>query len=183
MANAVVELLRGRFAGRSISTEPLPEQIVGELMEAARLTPSCFNNQPWRFLFLLSEESRSRGFEVLSKGNQPWASRAPLLIIGYAKAKDDCQLPGRDYYQFDLGMSVMNIMLAATHHDLAARPMAGFDPVQAKEVFGLEDDDEPLIAMAVGYTAEDEDHLPEHYVGRAGQPRERKDVSEIIRKL
>jgi nitroreductase len=155
-----------------------------DLMEAARLTPSCFNNQPWRFLFLESAEALAKGAEVLSEGNRVWAERAPLLIIGYSKAEDDCQIKGgREYHQFDLGMAVMNLMLAATHHGLAARPMAGFSPKKAKEFFGLDEEDQPLVMIAVGHPAKDESHLPEHYVGKTKKPRERKSVEEIIRKL
>ena len=73
---------------------------VADLIEAVRLTPSCFNNQPWKYLFLESDESLEKGRQALSKGNFAWASRAPLLVIGYARRDDDCVLPeGRVYYQ------------------------------------------------------------------------------------
>ncbi len=184
MNNPVVKLLQNRYAGRSIATEPLSDDLVRELMEAARLTPSCFNNQPWRFLFLESEKARNKGAEVLSKGNHPWASRAPLLIIGYSRAEDDCQIKGgREYHQFDLGMAAMNLMLAATHHGLAARPMAGFSPQKARELFELDEKDEPFIMIAVGPPSEDESHLPDHYVGKTKKPRERKEVNEIIKRM
>ncbi|MDP8257012.1 MAG: nitroreductase family protein [Candidatus Alcyoniella australis] len=184
MGNKVVELLNSRFAGRSITSEPLEKAIVAELIQAARLTPSCFNNQPWRFLFLQSADAIAKGTEALSAGNKPWAGRAPLLIVGYTRATDDCQLPdGREYHQFDLGMSVMNILLAATHHGLAARPMAGFDPAKIKQLFKLEEDCQPLVMISVGHTSTDESHLPKHYLGKAHSPRERKDADEIVTKL
>jgi nitroreductase len=182
--NRVVELLQKRLAGRAIATDPLSDEVVKELMEAVRLTPSCFNKQPWRFLFLLGEEARGKGFEVLSAGNQPWASRAPLLVIGYSRSSDDCQLPdGRAYHQFDLGMSVMNLLLAATDRNLVARPMAGFDPDKARQLFGLDGLDMPLVMIAIGQPSSDESHLPEHYRGLNNQLRQRKQAQEIIRQL
>lgn len=179
----IVDLLWKRHATRSISPEALPDALVDELVEAVRLAPSCFNKQPWRWLFLTSEDARAKGRQVLSKGNQPWAGRAPLLVIGHTRPEDDCQLPGRDYHQFDLGLSAMNLMLAATEHDLVARPMAGFDPDRAKELFDLPDDAQPLVMLAIGKPSNDEDHLADHYKGIADKPRERKDPGEIVERL
>jgi nitroreductase len=183
MENPVLKLLRDRHARRSIATDPLPEEIVAELAEAARLAPSCNNNQPWRYLFLLSAEAREKGHQALTKSNAQWASRAPLLIFGYSKAANDCtNKDGRLYHQFDLGLSAMNIMLAATHHNLVARPMAGFFPDKVRELFGLEADDQPLVALAIGYPSDETDHLPEYARDKHLQPRTRKDVSEIIKR-
>lgn len=178
-----VQILKDRHATRSISEEKLDEKIISDILEAARLAPSCYNKQPWRYLVLESEEAREKGSLVLSDGNRPWASRAPLLIIGYSQEKNDCVLPGRLYHQFDLGLSVMNLMLAATEHDLVARPMAGFDPDKARELFALEAEDQPLVMLAIGKPAEDEAHLADHYKGLKDQPRERKATEEIARRL
>ncbi|HUU03735.1 MAG TPA: nitroreductase family protein [Myxococcota bacterium] len=184
MNNAIIEFLKARHATRSISPEPLDDDTLDGLIEALRLTPSCFNNQPWRFQFLLSDKARSKGAEALADGNRPWASRAPLLVIGYTRKEDDCVLPdGRAYHQFDLGMAVMNLVLAATEQGLVARPMAGFDPGKAREFFGLKLDQEPLVMLAIGKPALDEDHLPDHVKGLAKKPRERKPASEIVARL
>ncbi len=184
MNKAIIEFLKARHATRSISPEPLDDDTIDGLTEALHLTPSCFNNQPWRFLFLQSEAARDKGAQMLSDGNRPWASRAPLLVIGYTRKEDDCVLPdGRAYHQFDLGMAVMDLILAATERGLVARPMAGFDPGKARELFGLEVDQEPLVMLAIGKPSLDEDHLPDHVKGLAKNPRERKPASEIVTRL
>jgi len=184
MDNPILKILAARRATRSISRESLPENMVLELMEAIRMTPSCYNKQPWHFLFLQSQEGLAKGHQILSPGNHPWASRAPLLVIGYAKKKDDCMLPdGRAYYQFDVGMSVMNLMLSATHLGLVARPMAGWDPARVKELFKLEPDDEPIIVLAIGFPSDDESHLADYYKGADKKPRVRKEIMDIITRL
>ncbi len=184
MGNPIIELLHARKAGRSISREPLTEDIIAELIEAVRLTPSCYNNQPWRFLFLESPEALAKGHDALTSGNRVWASRAPLLIVGYSRRNDDCILPdGRTYHQFDLGMSAMNLMMAATHQGLMARPMAGFDSEKIRESCELDPDSQPLVMIAVGWPSDDESHLPDRYKGADKRPRQRKDASAIIRRL
>ncbi|NLH51147.1 MAG: nitroreductase [Myxococcales bacterium] len=179
--NVVIRLLQERYATRAIAVEPFAEEIVDELSEAIRLTPSCYNNQPWRFLFCLSEAGREKAIACLSAGNAKWAGRAPLLIIGYSAEADDCANPdGRKYHQFDLGMSVMSMLLAATTRRLVARPMAGFNPAKAKELFALPESAQPLVMIAVGYPSADEDHLPEYARDLARKPRLRKAAAEIV---
>lgn len=184
MENSVLDLLTKRHASRAIATRAIPDEVVGELVEAARLAPSCYNRQPWRYIFITGETSLAIGRAALSGGNAVWASRAPLLIAAYSRKEDDCVTSdGRAYHQFDLGLSVMSLMLAATERGLTARPMAGFDVVAVREAFALEEDDEPLVMIAVGYPDEDESYLPEEKRGRDRQPRVRKDAGEIVRRL
>ncbi|MBN1655793.1 MAG: nitroreductase family protein [Deltaproteobacteria bacterium] len=184
MNNPIVDLLNKRHASRAIDTKPLAEKVVAEMAEAVRLTPSCYNKQPWRFLFLTSKEGLEKGRQALTGPNLKWASTAPLLIVGYSRKEDDCVLnDGRAYHEFDLGMSAMNLMLSATHHDLVARPMAGFDPTKVRELFGLSPEEEPLVMIAVGNKASDDSHVPDSYKQIAQQPRSRKPVEEIIKRL
>jgi nitroreductase len=125
-----------------------------------------------------------KGRQALGGPNKKWANRAPLLIVGYSRKDDDCVInDGRAYHQFDLGMSVMNLMLSATHHGLVARPMAGFDPATVKKLFDLSAEDEPLIMIAVGYKSNDDSHVPDTYKEIAKQPRTRKPLEEIIKNL
>ena len=120
----------------------------------------------------------------MKEGNRQWASRAPLLVVAYSRREDDCILPdGRAYHQFDLGMAVMNLMLAATQHGLVARPMAGFEPEKAKLLFGLAEGEDPLVMLAIGHPSPDTDHLPDYAKELDKKPRERKSASIIVKRL
>lgn len=182
--NDVLRLLAARHATRAMLTDPLAPEVVDELVEAIRLTPSCFNNQPWRYLFCESPKALEKARAALAPGNAAWASRAPLLIFGYSRKENDCAMPdGRLYHQFDLGMGTMSLLLAATHHGLVARPMAGFDPAKVRASFELEQADEPLVAVAVGKFSPDDSHVPDYARGAENRPRERKAASEIVKRL
>jgi nitroreductase len=181
MDSTVLRLLGDRKASRAISTRPVPDDIIGELVEAVRLTPSCFNKQPWRYVFMTGEETLAKGRAALAPPNAVWASRAPLLIAGYSRKDDDCVIKdGRAYHQFDLGLSAMNLMLLATERGLTARPMAGFEPDVVRDAFGLDDENEPLVMIAVGYPDDDESYLPEGKQGLGSKPRVRKAKEEIV---
>jgi nitroreductase len=183
-SNVIIAFLEERYATRAIESDALPAEAIDEIAEAVRLTPSCMNNQPWRFLFLLSDEARAKGHECLTKSNRQWAERAPLLVFGYSAEEDDCRNPdGRVYHQFDLGMATMNLMMAATSRRLVARPMAGFDAAKLKAAFELPENARPLVAVAVGYPSDDDSHVPEYARAKTKLPRERKPVDKVVKRL
>lgn len=151
MCNNLIPLLNARKASRAISTRPLDEQQILKLMNAAQLSASCFNNQPWRFLFLTESTLLEKAHKALNHGNI-WASKAPLLIMGYSKRELDCQTKdGRAYYLFDLGMATQLILLQATEMDLVARPMAGYSQSIIRDELGMPDFYEIYVLIAVGY--------------------------------
>ncbi|MDZ7265136.1 MAG: nitroreductase family protein, partial [candidate division KSB1 bacterium] len=103
MFTSFIDILNKRKASRAIAITALSDEIIHKLMAAAQLSASCFNNQPWRFLFLTEPEALEKGRKALSGGNS-WAKTAPLLIVGFSKPDLDCQMKdGRKYYLFDLG--------------------------------------------------------------------------------
>lgn len=179
-SSRVIRLLEARFAGRSIDRHPLPETTINTLQEAVRLTPSGYNKQPWRYLFAISGEARGKVLAGMNEKNRAWAQNAPLLVVGTARREDGLVHgeDGRAYYQFDLGMSAMNLMLAATELGLVARPLSGFDPAAIRDAFGLEDDREPWIMLAIGLPGTDQ-------LDEAGtplpQPRSRHAADEVVR--
>jgi nitroreductase len=179
MGMDVLELLNARKATRAIDERPVePERLV-KILEAARLAPSCMNNQPWRFLVLVEPEALAKGREALSGGNT-WAKTAPVLVFGYSRPGWDCQSSDeRDYYLFDLGLAVENVMLQATELDLVARPMAGFSPRKVKEAFGFPDEIKVVIAIAIGYEG-DLSTLDERKRATSLAPRVRKPLEEIV---
>jgi nitroreductase len=182
METEVLDILRKRKATRAIAGRPVEPEKVEAILEAARLSASCANNQPWRFLILNGDdpEALERGREALSRGNY-WARTAPVLIYGYSRPDLDCQIGGgaREYFLFDLGMAVQNILLQATELDLVARPMAGFSPRKVREAFGLGDDYQVMVAIAIGY-AGDISTLDERKQETSLAPRVRKPLEETV---
>jgi nitroreductase len=151
MGETFRELLEARSAYRAIDHRPVEKERLQAMLEAAQLSASCMNMQPWRFLVLDEGEALEKGRAALADGNY-WAKTAPVLMIGLSRADLDCSIPdGRDYFLFDLGMATQNLMLQATEFGLVARPMAGFKPDLVREAFGIPESYTILIAIAVGY--------------------------------
>jgi nitroreductase len=182
METRILDVLRDRKATRAIAEQPVEPEKVEAILKAARLSASCGNNQPWRFLVLNGDDPQAleQGREALSRGNY-WAKTAPVLIFGYSRPDLDCRIGGgaREYYLFDLGMAVQNILLQATELDLVARPMAGFAPRKVREAFGLDDEYKVMVAIAIGYEG-DISTLDEKKRQTSLAPRKRKPLEEIV---
>jgi nitroreductase len=169
--------LVARRAYRSIAADPLPEEQVARLLEAATLAPSCSNNQPWRMV-AVSGESLPALREALSEGNR-WAARAPLIVVFATKPSLDCrQDGGRDYAYFDLGQAAMAMQLQATREGLYSHPIAGYAPAKAAKAVGLPEDYVALALLIVGKPG-DESLLSEWQREGEGKPRQRKALGEV----
>ena len=72
------ELIARRWSPRAFLDRPVEEEKLRRAFEAARWAPSCFNEQPWRFVLAVREDAA--GFErmrsCLAPGNQSWAGQA-----------------------------------------------------------------------------------------------------------
>ena len=76
-----------RWSPRTFRPDPLSDEEVQVLFEAARWAPSCYNDQPWVFHFARAEEDRRRYAEALVEANRAWAGDAPLLIFVTARRR------------------------------------------------------------------------------------------------
>ncbi len=145
----VKEAIEARRAYRSLDKVLLPDTIVDDLSEAAKLAPSCFNNQPWRFVFVKGREQLEALKRTLNKGNE-WAYEASMIIAAFAMKETDCTVKGREYFMFDTGMACAMIMLRATELGLIAHPIVGFDEEAAKKVIGIVDPYRIAVFIIVG---------------------------------
>jgi nitroreductase len=142
--------IHSRRAYRSLASMQITKELVEDLATAASLAPSCFNKQPWRFVFAYGREALSQLHPALSKGNE-WAQEASLIIAVFSKKELDCIMKdGREYNLFDTGMGVMSLILRATELGLVAHPIAGFDPAKAREVLGIPEDMNLITLINVG---------------------------------
>jgi nitroreductase len=132
----VKEAINQRRAYRSLDPIDITPQLVDDLATCAQLAPSCFNNQPWKFVFVYDSKMLVKLHSALSPGNE-WVHSASMIIAVFGKKEEDCVLKEREYYLFDIGMAVAFIILRATELGLVAHPIAGYDPDKAKEVLGI----------------------------------------------
>lgn len=174
----VAEAIHARRAKRAIQDRPVEDDKIDALVEAARLSASCNNNQPWRIVICRGEEALASIKGALPRGNG-WATRAPVIMVVSARPADDCQLPdGRDYFLFSTGLAIGQLELRATELGLIAHPIAGFDPIKAKAILGIPDDHVVITFVIIGYPGGDDSLLSDKQKASEMTRPDRKPVGE-----
>ncbi len=177
------QLLASRWSGRAYDPD---KYLSGEdriiLAEAARWSPSCFGDEPWRFIFCdksCNEKAWHKAFDCLSEGNQSWANNAPLLIIISSDtifAHND--KPNR-WGNYDTGAAAMSICIQATEMGMMSHQMGGFSTDKTRELFNIPERFTPMAMMTVGYQV-NEDSISEDMKERELAERKRKPLDECF---
>jgi nitroreductase len=179
----VQQTIAERWSGRAYdaSKKVSTEQTLA-LLEAARWAPSCYGDQPWRFIVWdkhADAASWQKGFDCLMPGNQVWVKDAPLLLLTTANSlfKHNGQ-PNR-WGQYDSGAAAENLCLQAASMGLMAHQMGGFDADKARQVFAIPEQYALMAMMAVGYPA-DISTLSAEVLERETAPRQRRALGELF---
>jgi nitroreductase len=149
----VKEAIDKRRAYRSLEPMEITEDLIHDLAKHAILAPSCFNNQPIRYVFVYDKDKLTQMRETLSKGNE-WAYEASMIIAVFGKKDTDCIIADREYYLFDIGLSTAFLVLRATELGLVAHPIAGFKGSKTKEILGIPKDMMLITLVIVGKHSE-----------------------------
>lgn len=178
---AIAPALAERWSPRAIdASRPVTHEHLLSLLEAARWAPSCFGEEPWRYIVwnrFVDAESWQRALDCLTPKNQIWAKNAPLLLLSLADpifTKN--QKPNR-WAQHDTGAASENLCVQAATLGLVAHQMGGFDQDKIKRSFNIPETLTALAVIAVGHPgnpAELEADQQEKELG----PRQRKPLSE-----
>lgn len=173
------EAIDKRRAYRSLEKTEITEDLVRTLAHAASLSPSCYNHQPWQFVFVYEEDMLNKMKESLSTGNA-WARNASMIIAVLSKPEDDCIIGDRKYYLFDTGMATAMLLLKATELGYVAHPIAGYKPETVKNAIGSPDDTEVITIIIFGKHKQDIDPLlnENQRLSEANRP-ERKEFEEF----
>ena len=176
----VKEAIEKRRAYRSLAPAMIDDTLIKDLAESAQLFCSCFNNQPWRYIFVRDADMLKKMHDALSPGNE-WAKAASMIIAVFSKPELDCMIKGRNYYLFDTGMAAAAIILRATELGLVAHPIAGYSPRKTKEILDIPNEMEVITLVIVGRHSDTlSSVLSEKQIQAEKERPERKSFQEFV---
>ena len=146
------ELITRRYSVRAYKPDPVEEDKLQEVLEAARLAPTANNQQPFQ-LIVIHTEGREKGLKrIYAPG---WFVQAPLVVCACGLSGQGwVRKDGRSYLDVDLGIAMDHMILAAANAGLGTCWIANFDETAARQVLRLPDDVEPIIFTPLGYPAD-----------------------------
>ena len=174
----IAPLFTERWSTRVFSGEPLTDDEIAKVFEAARWAPSNGNSQPWMVMYETDGPDREIFNSVMRPRNQAWATAAPL--VGYFFAKNnrpDGSPLGAPH--LDTGSAWMSLAFQASMMGLFTHAMGGIDKDAAYERLGVSADEYTVIcAFVVGHRG-DVDAMDEELQARE-VPNGRDPVSEHV---
>lgn len=155
-------------ASRDVEREKLDA-----ILEAARLSPSACNGQPYHFTVCHGETARSVANACMGMGMNKFAADASVLIViseeAYVKtAALGARVKNNDYRSIDIGIAAAYVTCEAVAQGLGSCILGWFDDDKIRKICGL---DKPVrLVITLGYAAE----------GDALREKKRKSLDELV---
>lgn len=163
----VFEAVRTRRSIRKYQAKPVEKEKLEKILEAARLSPSAKNSQPWHFIAVTDETYRKK---LLPAYTRDWFVNAPVIIVACATPSKGWSRPdGEDYWKVDVAIAVQTMVLVAQELGLGTCWVAAFKEERVKEALGIPEEVRVISMTPLGYPAE-----------KKGPVTERKQKEEIV---
>ncbi len=151
-----LEAIHKRRSVRRYAPEPVPEEHLREILDAAVAAPSAGNIQPWKF-YVVREFSVRRGLAEAAYG-QRFIEEAPVCIVVVAIPEMSARRYGDRGWNLyciqDTAAAVQNILLAATSLGYGTCWVGAFNEEDVARVLKLPEGERPVAMVPVGKPAE-----------------------------
>jgi nitroreductase len=172
----VMETIKTRRSIRHYKADPVSEEQINTVLEAARWAPSWANTQCWSFIVVKDEEGKASLAEALTSWNPATSAvkEAPVVIVACAELGKSGFYQGKpvtdkgDWYMFDVAVAMQNLALMAHSLGLATVHVGAFDAQKVAQLLKVPRGIAVVEMMPLGYAAKE---------GRAPS---RKELSQLI---
>ena len=169
-----MEIAQTRQSCRSYDeARPVEEDKLTSILEAAQLSPSACNGQPYHFTVCRGTAAREVAAATMGMGMNKFAVQAPVCIVvseePYVKsAALGARLKKNDYRSIDIGIATAYLTAEAAAHGLATCILGWLDDEKIRAICGLT---QPVrLVITLGYAKE----------GDKLRSKKRKDMAELV---
>ena len=160
------EVIKNRRSVRTYRPDPVPEDQLARVLEAARLAPSACNIQPLALYVIRDPKLRA---SLLAAYGQKWFVEAPVIICACAREQDAWKRgDGKCYADVDVAIAMDHLILAAAAEGLGTCWIGAFKPECLRDLLELPPDLQPIAMTPLGVPAEEPG------------PRPRKALDELV---
>jgi nitroreductase len=156
----VFDAVRTVLAIRQFQDKPIPEAVIQQIVEAAHVTASSINGQPWHFV-VVQDKEMLRQLATLARTG-PYIAQAPLaIVVGMEQSP---------YAVSDASRAIQDMILTAWSQGIGSN-WVGFENLQqVNPVLGIPEEITILAILPFGY--------PVATVGKG--KKKRKPLSEVV---
>ena len=160
------DTIQKRRSIREFRDEPVSNEKLRRVLEAARLAPSAGNRQPWKFVVV--KDVNKRKALAQAANNQFFVGQAPIIIVAVALMPERIMTCGVPSYAVDLAIAIEHIVLAAVDEGLGTCWIGAFSQEDTRRIVGVPDKYKVVTVIPMGYPAAET------------APRPRKPIEEVM---
>lgn len=180
----IMKVIHERQSIRKYREEDIPEEILIEIVEAARRSPSWANTQTWRFIIVKDKGIKEELSKTLSEKNPAKEAirKAPVVlclvsqkgVAGFSRGIP--RTSKGDYYMFDAGIAMEHVVLAAWNFGLGTCHVGAFNHEEAERILGVPESFTIVAMTPIGYFDEKPNFTPRKplkeitFLNRFGNP-------------
>lgn len=146
----LLDALRTRRSVRQWTAEPIRDEQLRELVEAAARAPSGGNSQPWTFI-IIREQGRLSRVRAAAPGISGVPAAVVVICLDRLKTDWDLDMGLDEMDLLSLGAALENLLLAAHDRGLGACAIGSFHIPSVRSIVSLPQHLEPKLLVALGH--------------------------------
>jgi nitroreductase len=155
----LLKAIQERRSVRKYKDTPVPDEIIREILETARRSPSWANTQVWRFIVVKDQKIKEQLRDALSPTNPARQAfvDAPVIICVAAQrgrsgfSRGEAATDKGDWFMFDCGIAMEHIVLAAWNFGLGTVHVGSFDAKKTDEILHIPEGHNIVEMTPLGY--------------------------------
>jgi nitroreductase len=174
--NSFLELVKKRQSDRAYMPLAVEQDKIDRILEAAHLSPSACNGQPWKIVAVTDANKRHQiadaaTSKVLSMNH--FSKQAPLQLVVVEESTNFTSRVGgwftrKHYPHLDLGILAAHICLAAADEGLGSCMLGWCDEKKVRKILDIPNGKRVMLVILIGYT------------DQPLRPKIRKPIQEIV---
>lgn len=170
-------LVSNRQSDRGYTNQPIEKDKLERILEAARLSPSACNAQPWKFIVVDDPELKNKLADTTSSkvlGLNHFTKQAPIHIVIVMEGANftsnfGSMVKRKHFPLIDIGIGAEHICLAATAEGLGSCMIGWFDEPAVKKLLNIPKSKRPILIITLGYPEKPET-----------RQKKRKGIDEVV---
>ena len=156
------DVLKGRRSIRKYEDREVPQDVVNQILEAVKWSPSWANTQVWEIVVVRDQAQKDKLQAAIGSTNPAFkaTAAAPVVLVVCGKTNSSGYYNGKvttrhgDWMMFDLGIAAQSICLAAQNLGLGTVIVGMFDHNKAEEIVKTPEGVEVACIIPMGYPAQ-----------------------------
>ena len=147
------DIIQKRRSVREFTDEPISNEKLRRVLEAARLAPSASNRQAWKFVVV--KDTNKRKALAQAANNQTFVGQAPIIIVAIALMPERIMACGVPSYAVDLAIAMEHVVIAAVDEGLGTCWIGAFSQENVRRILSIPEKYKVVTVMPMGYPAEE----------------------------